>query len=355
MATNIEMNIMQENGQYEIVYPQTITENITDIQNYYYNKDQVITLNTLQNFGLSEVNTPDDVFQLLYNKTKEWQLIQEYTQSGAYTFNWPSNNITEIIVYIIGGGGSGLATMDTNNNMGSKYYPGGDCGGFNLYYTNIKQSYSLIVGAGGPASSVSGFGATDEGRAGEQSSFNGVVAMGGNGARTTFSQYSPVYVYGENQSVPLGNSFGFPTINNIFPFQPGLQSPYGLTTSYQKIGNQQSAISINTIGNIYALFAGDLLSPFFKNKISMFARGGGGIYTVGNDWKKWEEPRHLFENGKRSSAGKIIEAINNSGTYTASKGTDYGCGGGSIMSYRGTPNKLTSAAGCDGAIIIYGR
>lgn len=68
MSTNIEMNIMQSTGQYEVVYPQTTTENIVDIQNTlnnYFTKTQTLQNNTSQMFGLSFDAVPDDVFSLL--------------------------------------------------------------------------------------------------------------------------------------------------------------------------------------------------------------------------------------------------------------------------------------------------
>ena len=80
MAKNIQMNVLGSDGQYEDIYPQTLTENVIGLQDEldgilnevnsnlsqnYYTKQQIIQSSTLQDFNLQSTNVPDDVFQIL--------------------------------------------------------------------------------------------------------------------------------------------------------------------------------------------------------------------------------------------------------------------------------------------------
>lgn len=71
MATNIEMNIKQENGQYEIVYPQTTCQNIIDLNTYqsfsnYFTKFQTLQPSVANQFGAND-GLPNTVFNKLRN------------------------------------------------------------------------------------------------------------------------------------------------------------------------------------------------------------------------------------------------------------------------------------------------
>lgn len=74
MATNIEMNVKQEDGQYEIIYPQTSVENIVDIDDTlrnYYTKEQTLQNITGEMFDINS-NIPDNVFQFLGKYNLYW-------------------------------------------------------------------------------------------------------------------------------------------------------------------------------------------------------------------------------------------------------------------------------------------
>lgn len=67
MAKNIQMNVLGSDGQYEDIYPQTTVENIVDIQDNYYTKNETLTNITAALFGLGNDAVPDDVFQKLHD------------------------------------------------------------------------------------------------------------------------------------------------------------------------------------------------------------------------------------------------------------------------------------------------
>ena len=80
MAQNIQMNVKQEDGSYEVVYPQTISQNITDLQDNYYNKEQILTQTVSDMFEISSGN-PNDVFEFLGKYNQYWwkALKKQYT------------------------------------------------------------------------------------------------------------------------------------------------------------------------------------------------------------------------------------------------------------------------------------
>lgn len=65
MAKNIQMNVLGSDGQYEDIYPQTTVENIVDIQDNYYTKNEILTNATAALFGLGTDAVPDDVLSIL--------------------------------------------------------------------------------------------------------------------------------------------------------------------------------------------------------------------------------------------------------------------------------------------------
>ena len=82
MSKNIEINIKGSNG-YEVLYPQTLSQNITDLNNYYYNKDQSLTSVTASLFGLGVDAIPDDVFKIINLKFVGVECIT-YVGTGQY-------------------------------------------------------------------------------------------------------------------------------------------------------------------------------------------------------------------------------------------------------------------------------
>ena len=84
MAQNIQMNVKQEDGSYEVVYPQTISQNITDLQDNYYNKEQILQSNVAQLIGLTGQANPNDMFNILAHAGDLH--VWKRTQSGAIDY-----------------------------------------------------------------------------------------------------------------------------------------------------------------------------------------------------------------------------------------------------------------------------
>ena len=60
---NIEMNVMNESGGYDVLYPKTKVENIVNITGNYYNKEETLTSDTKDLLSLEADGTPDDAFR----------------------------------------------------------------------------------------------------------------------------------------------------------------------------------------------------------------------------------------------------------------------------------------------------
>ena len=71
MAKNIQMNVLGSDGQYEDIYPQTLSENVIDLQDNYYNKEQILTQTVSDMFEISSGN-PNDVFEFLGKYNQYW-------------------------------------------------------------------------------------------------------------------------------------------------------------------------------------------------------------------------------------------------------------------------------------------
>ena len=126
-------------------------------------------------------NVSDNVNKL--SDSWRWTLIQTYDTSGTYTWNAPDiddGNDYEIGVFIMGGGGSGGAVKATNQYKGSA--TGGAAGRCkNIFFTiSPNMNFPVVVGQGGAAVSTStAFQNSINGLSGGTSSFNGIVAIGG--------------------------------------------------------------------------------------------------------------------------------------------------------------------------------
>ena len=103
MAKNIEMNHLNSDGSYEVLYPKTMA-NIT-----------YPSSNTLSLLGLSENSNVDDAFNALYtpvNSLYERFCYQEFLES--VTWKAPSNILNNrITVLCCGGGGGGGGSAST--------------------------------------------------------------------------------------------------------------------------------------------------------------------------------------------------------------------------------------------------
>lgn len=96
MAKNIQMNVLGSDGQYEDIYPQTTVENIVDIQNNYYTKNETLTNTTAALFDLGGDAVPDDVLNVL--SRFQSGLGNEYLWL-AYKETW---ELSEVTVPLIG-------------------------------------------------------------------------------------------------------------------------------------------------------------------------------------------------------------------------------------------------------------
>ena len=85
------MQVKTSDG-YDNLYPQTSINNVQGIQDQYYDKEAIISNNTLTSLGLSESSTPDDVFQLLgrfnNNSGNEYLWIKQF-QSAELSIGDP--------------------------------------------------------------------------------------------------------------------------------------------------------------------------------------------------------------------------------------------------------------------------
>lgn len=65
MAINAQINTLQASGDYEVIYPQTVVGNIIDIQNNYYNKEQILTSGVCDLLEIPQDSEPKDAFTKL--------------------------------------------------------------------------------------------------------------------------------------------------------------------------------------------------------------------------------------------------------------------------------------------------
>ena len=256
-------------------------------------------------------------------KLAPWKLLQAYTVAGSYNFTVP-DGITELGVFIIGGGGSGSAA----DNSASPAV--GGCSGASRSLTfnaPLSASYNLVVGAGG--ASVTGASINNQvilGNSGGTSSFNGISVDGGSGGvysiQAKTAGQSPVFASGYNW---------MPQITRT-PFAFGEVANYGSSNVYQQPMRPMNAI--NPFDNKRLLIAGGTCAYNNSNLVLQYAE----TVAISDDY---------------GNSGSVA-AIGSSNTVTATKGTSYGCGGGAA--YNETAYKTAvSAAGCDGAVLVYGR
>ena len=117
------MQVKTSDG-YDNLYPQTSVDNIQGIQDQYYDKEAIISNNTLTSLGLSESSTPDDVFQLLgrFNNNLgneylwgKYKQITEYDQEVSTSQIIVQFNVNQSQTYIINYGDS--YSIDNNKKF----------------------------------------------------------------------------------------------------------------------------------------------------------------------------------------------------------------------------------------------
>lgn len=246
------------------------------------------------------------------------KLLQAYTQAGSYTFTTP-NGISKLLVLEIGGGGSGAC----NSNLQSSITVGGGGSGyFKAFLLNISQGQtkSVVVGAGGAAVSNTN---NANGLNGGSTSFAGSSVGGGGGGYTSGTSNS-----GGQSSV----------------------SPSDLTTT--PYGRNEKELMNHPRYDFSVLGNFDLsLLSLFLDYLPFYAAAGGSALSASNLYNIGAtQSSVVLPNGNYSSAC----ASNTSGGAIGVKGTDPGCGGGAAVCNGNGSYNSTSAAGCDGAVFVYG-
>lgn len=244
-----------------------------------------------------------------------WMLIAQYKAAGSYTWTVPAG-VTQIGVYMVGGGGSGAAA-----NAGTQGKASGGASGYgkNLTLTVTPgQNIPVVVGAGGAAVVNSG-----AGKAGGTTSFNGVTVSGGEGGK-----------YDTGGGIAEGASGG-----------QGSDVCSGRHYTNRELCAGASTISMSTV------FGGRSQSPrvsqnqFDPSMVSLCA-GGGQYDTV-----------VAMPDGTKGGDGAAGYANNASVIGEDATGNGNGGGGASNVSSSGVGKGYTlrSGAGSPGMVLIYAK
>lgn len=176
---NITMRQKNSQGEYDTLYPATTGEQVSGI----YTAEETLTSTTAQSFGLSASATPDEVFQIISQYC--WRLIASYKTAGSFQFTVP-DGVTEIGVYMVGGGGSGASGGLTSSQAFVATGGAAGYGGNFIFQVTPGQIISGIVGAGGGSVSQ-----MNNGKTGGSTSFNNITVSGGSGGSFNLAS-SPV-------------------------------------------------------------------------------------------------------------------------------------------------------------------
>lgn len=305
LATTKNITMKQFNGtDYDTLYPKTIASQVDGV----YNKTEILTAATAALYGLPDTAVPDNAFAAIVSKAKLYRELRRFETPGSFTFVVP-NGIGHILAFVIGAGGSGIASVRSSMTA----FPGGASGHLKMFVSDVTAGQEIlgVVGKGG--ASVSSKNTDVNGNNGGTSSFGSVTANGGTGASSSTSSE------GLTPSIESGETT--PTADTQI-----------ISKSAISFGEAMALILMNTI------YAKD-------NLPSNFAAGGAVTIRDGT------QESVLFDNGKKSSASKYAT----SGNLTAESGTDVGCGGGTAFIYTtSTSYTARSAPGMDGAVVVLG-
>lgn len=321
---------------YDLVsVPGTVTEEGTPL-----NKASLLKDTTAALVGLGISALPDEALRAAALKMKS-RLIQSYAVAGTYTWTAPDLNDGadyEVGVLIIGGGGSGGAAKRGNTSQEYVQATGGGSGFSRVLRMIVTpgNEYSVVVGTGGAAVTVTANPQAEFGLDGGSSAFNGNAVDGGAGgaAHRSTSTPSSQGAIGAQPSTPI----------QAAQLTAG-ETPYGGTfkipgTAYNMIRPPLPLMCINP----------------FTGKTILAAGGSAASVTTISSYQKAEDVVvELGDNDGFSSAGMSIYQ-QNSGTVALTKATSPGCGGGAIVHAYNTasvPGSITSAAGADGGVFIY--
>ena len=139
------------------------------------NKENLLKDTTAALYGLGTDAVPDDVLKKILRVG--WELIAEYKTAGSFTFTVP-DGVTEIGVYMVGGGGAGgYLHLSSSSSTGATA-----TGGASGYAKNVimavepGEQKQIVVGEGGIHGSAT--------KNGGSTSFGGITVDGGNGGNS---------------------------------------------------------------------------------------------------------------------------------------------------------------------------
>ena len=255
-----------------------------------------------------------------------WRLLTIYDVAGAYVFD-PADfpGVSEIGAFIIGAGASGTAAVGNVNHPSI----GGASGRTRAIIRKAPflTTFSLVVGQGGVAVTASDN--KFSGQDGSSSAFDGVTASGGK--KGDYDTKESLVPAGGQSPLILASG---PTANVTRP-------PFAFGEVISTTMGSGGTVRQNP------MFPNECLNPFDGKRICI---AGGSRYNNSNSGLVYEESIAITDD--YGNTGSVV-AFSESGNVIAIKGTSYGCGGGAALNTRG--GTATSAAGCDGAVLIYGR
>ena len=294
-------------------------------------------------------SAPGDIAILSTVLGLKWNLLQSYTAAGTYTFTAPDllgdGSDYDIGVFVIGAGGSG-GTAKANNGAGCVCAASGGASGETrafIFTVTPFVSYTVVVGAGGAAVSVTGGYTYSAGNAGGSSSFNGNSVNGGDGGYADIGKTSS-YDYGFCDGANGGqgsDAMGPDGFASVAPMQ-GQSARDAGSGGYGGAGAGTCKAGRTSSNQCY--------NPFTLAKI--LGAGGGVCFPYSGSYIQ-TTPTLDDGNSAGAAAGSITNAVT-----TADSATSVGSGGGAAGLRYSTYEAsiaVTSGAGADGAVYIYAR
>lgn len=270
-----------------------------------------------------------------------WVLKQAYTTAGSYTWTAPdlfNGKSYKIGVVVIGGGGGGgvAGRLSSGSYERSASASGGGSGHAKFLILTVTpgSGYNLVVGAGGAGNSVSSYGDAS-GSSGSSSSFGNHVADGGSGG------------------IGAGAS-GNTSVDDVEGAEGGQGSDCSTSKSQSPPVCAYEGRSITYAGARRQLLTGrtmpgECMNPF--TKLPLLVAGGSVYIRATVDGIDDSSFAQASPTGIEGSAGCMAHEEN----ATAVTGNAPGSGGGAaVMNYTSSVSvRATSAAGADGAVMIY--
>lgn len=280
----------------------------------------------------------DALMAVSLGASKGWQLLQEWTTAGTYTWTVPDlfgGKSYEIGVLVIGAGGSGAAYSGVYNGSGVYYggYATGGGSGDSIYFLlSVVPGGSKTVVVGNKGASVVSDGSAAyniQGNNGGTSSFDGKIANGGRGGyssvRRSYAAVNTMVLSAVSADAEYGTLFGGDVT-------------LGTSTS----GSTGSGFSPLGVGT-YSINPAMCFNPFECKRI--LGSGGSSLNVNSNHFDPID------------GTGGGIGATSETSKCTAGSATAPGCGGGGACCNSNSSTKFiaTSGAGADGAVKLYVR